>query len=156
MTGTLCHISNSAQYALGVNLPNISADLARMMGVDETVLFFTATYNNQLSSIPLSEPVSAFDRIRIYDSKSHIQDFWWNDVEKINTIMLEHNTTGNRWVTYWALDTATTQDITFTAGWLELVSGGVPNLTNLNTIPVGAPYGRFVHPMKIIGIGRKS
>ena len=60
---TLCHISNSAQYALGVALPNISADLARMMGVDETVLFET-TANN--SVVTASESVYNFDRARFY------------------------------------------------------------------------------------------
>ena len=153
---TLTHLSNSSQYALGINMSAISADLARMMGVDETVLFVTASYNNNLSSIPLSEPVSAFDRIRIYDSKSHMQDFWWDNALSINSIMFEHNTSGNRWVTYWVLNSATTQDITYVSGWVETVTGGIPQSAGLTPVPVGAPYGRFVHPMKVVGIGRKN
>ena len=59
---TLVHASNSAQYALGVNLPNISADLARLMGVDETVLFEAAT---PTAVANLSETWKNFDRLRI-------------------------------------------------------------------------------------------
>ena len=70
---TLCHISNSAQYALGVALPNISADLARMMGVDETVLWSNPdpqmiTTGTTLTA-QLSEPISAFKQIR-FDVKA--------------------------------------------------------------------------------------
>ena len=153
---TLCHVSNSAQYAIGINMSAISADLARMMGVDETVLFVTASYNNQLSSIPLSEPISAFDRIRIYDSKEHTQEYWWDAAINVNSLMFEHNTSGNRWITYWNVNTATTQNITYVSGWLTNVSASVPIATGYQPIPVGAPYGRFVHPMKVVGIGRKN
>ena len=149
---TLVHVANSAQYALGVNLSAV----AQLLGMDETVIFVTASYNNQLSAIHLSEPVSAFDRIRIYDSKSHIQDFWWDSDLNINSIMFEHNTSGNRWITYWNISTATTQDITYVSGWLTNVSLSVPISAGYQPIPVGAPYGRFVHPMKIVGIGRKQ
>ena len=70
---TLCHISNSAQYALGVALPNISADLARMMGVDETVLWEgtdpldqSCLVNGTRETAALNEPLSSFNKIRIY------------------------------------------------------------------------------------------
>ena len=64
---TLCHVSNSAQYALGVNLPNISADLARMMGVDETVLWESeTTAGTQSTAYNLTESCSNFDKIKIY------------------------------------------------------------------------------------------
>ena len=64
---TIVHVSNSAQYAFGVNMSAISADLARMMGVDETVLYSglktvgnagTATY--ELNESPLN-----FDRVKV-------------------------------------------------------------------------------------------
>lgn len=56
---TLCHISNSAQYALGINMSAISADLARMMGVDETVL-----YSGDGSNLTLTEDAYNFERLR--------------------------------------------------------------------------------------------
>ena len=64
---TLCHISNSAQYALGVNMSAISADLARMMGVDETVLLDRGTDDlTAPNTAQLSEPFSAFEKIEIW------------------------------------------------------------------------------------------
>ena len=61
---TLTHISNSAQYALGVNLPNISADLARMLGVDETVLWSGNLANT--GNIVLSEASTGFNKVRLF------------------------------------------------------------------------------------------
>ena len=64
---TLCHISNSAQYALGINMSAISADLARMMGVDETVLLDRGTDDlTAPNTAQLSEPFSAFEKIEIW------------------------------------------------------------------------------------------
>ena len=67
MTGTLCHLSNSSQYALGVSLSAISADLARMMGVDETVLFETTITSGtpMTNAFNLSGSMADFDRIKI-------------------------------------------------------------------------------------------
>ena len=63
---TLTHLSNSAQYALGINMSAISADLARMMGVDRTVLF-DIPYSSTNAKIPsgnvtLTESLLNFDR----------------------------------------------------------------------------------------------
>ena len=55
--GTLVHLSNSAQYALGCN---ISA-LQRLMGIDETVLWS----GTQSTSINLAEQFSNFETIKI-------------------------------------------------------------------------------------------
>ena len=62
---TIVHVSNSAQYAFGVNLSGISADLARMMGVDETVLWETQN-SAYVSAVSLSEPASSFNKLRFY------------------------------------------------------------------------------------------
>lgn len=61
---TLVHVSNSAQYALGVNLSAV----AQLLGVDETVLWSgDATHGDTIS---LSEPYSAFQYlgIEVYDN----------------------------------------------------------------------------------------
>ena len=65
---TLCHVSNSAQYALGVNMSAISADLARMMGVDETVLYSDLTGRPVAVGqyIDLSESPLNFEYVEIY------------------------------------------------------------------------------------------
>ena len=67
---TLCHVSNSAQYALGVNMSAISADLARMMGVDETVLFeTTAVYGAGVCN--LSESLKNFKTIKVLATRGY-------------------------------------------------------------------------------------
>ena len=60
---TIVHVSNSAQYAFGVNLSGISADLARMMGVDRTLLYSGST---GVSSYNLSEPLSSFNEVEFF------------------------------------------------------------------------------------------
>ena len=60
---TIVHMSNSAQYAFGVNLSATS----QLMGLDETVLFSSsgeAISGNQY--ITLSESLKNFDRTKIY------------------------------------------------------------------------------------------
>ena len=54
---TIVHMSNSAQYAFGVNLSAV----AQLLGIDETVLF----EGSSSTSCPLSEPYSAFNKLKI-------------------------------------------------------------------------------------------
>ena len=62
---TLVHAANSAQYALGVAIDNV----ARLMGVDETLLFSaTDSTGSTAQTITLSEPYTAFKRLRMYYS----------------------------------------------------------------------------------------
>ena len=100
---TLCHVSNSAQYALGVNMSAISADLARMMGVDETVLYSGTSDGSQ--TIPLTESVMNFDRIRIYAKL-------WNDGG--NSIITEFDPSVDLTTIY--SDTFTTNPVRFING----------------------------------------
>ena len=64
--GTLCHLSNSAQYALGVN---VSA-LQRLMGIDETVIYenTTGASVNSANVITLNETLQNFEIIKIIDN----------------------------------------------------------------------------------------
>ena len=57
---TIAHVTNSAQYAFGVNVPVV----AQAMGTDETVLWS----GSRTSACTLSEPVSGFNWIRIEKS----------------------------------------------------------------------------------------
>jgi hypothetical protein len=59
---TLVHASNSAQYALGVNLSAV----AQLLGVDETVLWSGTASKNDV--MQLSEPFSGFHYIELYGS----------------------------------------------------------------------------------------
>ena len=58
---TIVHVSNSAQYAFGCN---ISA-LQRLMGIDETVLFFAGNESSGVQSGNLTESIKNFKRIRV-------------------------------------------------------------------------------------------
>jgi hypothetical protein len=58
---TLVHASNSAQYALGVNLSAV----AQLLNIDRTVLFDSVNLSNHTSAATLSEPLSSFDRIEV-------------------------------------------------------------------------------------------
>lgn len=69
MTGTLVHLSNSAQYALGVNVSAV----AQLLGVDETVLWenLDAGQVTATSSYNLSEPFTAFEKIAVAGAASY-------------------------------------------------------------------------------------
>lgn len=58
---TIVHVANSAQYAFGCN---ISA-LQRLMGIDETVLFFAGDESSGVQSGNLTESIKNFKRIRV-------------------------------------------------------------------------------------------
>lgn len=55
---TLCHLANSAQFALGVNLSAV----AQLLGVDRTLLW-TGSKGSVNDTMDLSEPISAFNKI---------------------------------------------------------------------------------------------
>lgn len=67
---TLVHASNSAQYALGVNLSAI----AQLLGVDETVLFDNTSglVVNQGTELNLNESFYNFNNIKIIDHSFNI------------------------------------------------------------------------------------
>ena len=147
---TLCHISNSAQYALGINMSAISADLARMMGVDETVLWSGELSVGQTAA--LTENYSAFRKIefgyRSWSTAEHSQikyeqfgtqnaywqtlDGWLNNNLKAIFIGDYHATDAN----HITLTSACFNNITATNAWSNASSN----------------YRLF----EIRGIGRKS
>ena len=62
---TLVHAANSAQYALGVAIDNV----ARLMGVDETVLW-SGTASPSNFPLTMNEPFSSFEKIEfIWDAR---------------------------------------------------------------------------------------
>ena len=90
---TLTHLSNSAQYALGVNMSAISADLARMMGVDETVLWSGSAYMGAFTA-NLSEPATAFKTI-CFVSKPHPNNMWQDKLYFDTTLVTDNNHQGS-------------------------------------------------------------
>ena len=144
---TLVHASNSAQYALGVN---VSA-LQRLMGIDETELL-ASTAN---SAFTLTEPFSSFKQVKI-------KLRWW-DKTPDNYYSVERFT-NNKCSLSW-----TYFDNVSDASPLELVGA---SWTSNNGIDYNLEAGfakvfatattaisHFTHeayPLSIVGIGRKA
>ena len=155
---TIVHISNSAQYAFGVNLSGISADLARMMGVDETVLFETTglAYDNTRNSITLSESCRNFYRIRLYlvnnDLATDIKEF--DPSVSAQSITFEVNTISNEPKYYIKAAVWTIGDTAFNyrAQANYYINNGGTSLVNVSVNKSTC----YVVPYKVIGIGRKS
>ena len=63
---TIAHVTNSAQYAFGVNVPVV----AQAMGTDETVLFETSAVNGA-GICPLSESLKNFEQIKVLATRGY-------------------------------------------------------------------------------------
>ena len=151
---TLVHASNSAQFALGVNLSAV----AQLLGVDETILFESA---NAVTNAPLSESMTAFNRVRV----SLANDF--TDTGLYQTVIdldVEHGShvwepvgglgIANMWVGVNMLSANTDYTI-LTAPKAKLINFG--NWTAQGTAIVGSTTGANVNViLKVIGIGRKE
>lgn len=146
--------ATGASSYMGIN----SADLARMLGVDETVLFESA---NAVTNAPLSESMTAFNRVRV----SLANDF--TDTGLYQTVIdldVEHGShiwepvgglgTTNMWVGVNMLSANTDYTI-LTAPKAKLINFG--NWTTQGTAIVGSTTGANVNViLKVIGIGRKE
>ena len=148
---TIVHVSNSAQYAFGVNMSAISADLARMMGVDETeILNSTAA-----SSFSLKEPLSAFNNIKVklrwWDK---VPDCYYN-VERFSTAKMSlswtyfDNVSDANPLEFAGASWTSTNGIDYTleAGYAKVFSTASTAIGN---------FTHSVYPISIYGIGRKS
>ena len=143
---TLVHASNSAQYALGVAIDNV----ARLMGVDETVLYSGTTNTSPLTA---SEPLSSFEKVEIVWEHN-----WNNNVVNHTNIMYEMPS--NELLAYGGR-TATNGFTWFIAGWTIGSDGKTLTRGPSKYIPIttaiGAPVdNNNIFPIKIIGIGRKN
>ena len=140
---TLCHLSNSAQYALGVQVPNV----AKLMGVDETVLW-SGTPDTTAYNITLSDNLNNYNYFAvIWKSYQRV----YRDCFVANTtaypLMLGAafvNTDGNyeKSLTTWA----TTDGLTY--NWKATIHGSFTgNQSN--------QWRADVVPLEIHGIGKK-
>jgi hypothetical protein len=154
---TLVHASNSAQYALGVNLSAV----AQLLGVDETVLW-TNNSPSQISANTtltgtLSESCSAFEKLRFickgsYDTGEtfsgavQAQDFYTNESDVENRVGVylanRHGSTIYRDVCQLSF-----KDTGFTANNGSRIQG----LTAMSDNTSRGPY-----ILQVIGIGRKA
>jgi hypothetical protein len=89
---TIVHMSNSAQYAFGVNLSAV----AQLLGVDETVLF-TGMLSGTSSYETLSEPVSAFNYIQVEGYTHNGPEFPWISKTPVNESGTTYSIGINQW-----------------------------------------------------------
>ena len=153
---TLCHVSNSAQYALGVNMSAISADLARMMGVDETVLF-ESDGTQAITEFTASEPLSSFNKVEFTFKVNN------DDVPKSLVIpMIDRNVQSPLYLNFvshyngwkntlvWQFQYNTTGTSAFNA-----VSGAYHSRNDAGNI-AGGDWSTPLRIYKVVGIGRRN
>ena len=162
---TLTHLSNSSQYALGINMSAISADLARMMGVDETVLWETNEYNGSGRCV-LSEPFTNFKRLKVLPARGeHDQSTpygfsgpWWEfETSGIISNGTSYKAFGSLTPAiferqFWKYSVFSAQNTT-TFVWAE---GGQKNILTTAAGQSSTGYLTSVGIKKIVGIGRIS
>lgn len=152
---TLCHISNSSQYALGINMSAISADLARMMGVDETVLW-EGDIAESGTTFNLNENINNFNKVSFYTQGVYRQNCSISTFEvgsdssyRISTQSIDGGSTYD-WVINASLNGTSgslVRSFLFTQG-LTATSRTVENGSTTGALPVGF--------RKVVGVGRKS
>ena len=140
-------VSGTSAY-IGV----LSADLARMLGVDETVLFSgNATYTN--FPLTLNEPMSSFDTIKFYWQPFNYPAKNWTVSEKIPVGADDYYTLFDG---IYNTGTKSWFDVAFAFkeenGKLNYISGAFTNW--VSTTPGDA--STFLGMFKIVGIGRKN
>lgn len=144
---TLLTLSNSAQFAIGVNISAVQ----QLMGIDETELLnSTAT-----SAFTLTEPLTGFKAVKI-------KLRWWDKVPD-NYYDVERFTTGKLSLSWTYFDNISD------ASPLELVGASWTSNNGINynleagfarvfgTASSGmANFTHAAYPLSIVGIGRKS
>ena len=141
---TIVHVSNSAQYALGVNVPVVS----QQMNVDRTLLW-SGTPNATGYNMTLSENLNNYDRFEVVwktYARYYVDTLVANSTAQI--IALGHifaNNDGNyeKSITTWA----TTDGLTY--NWKATIHGSFTGNQSNN-------WNSDVVPLKIYGIGRKN
>jgi hypothetical protein len=144
---TLVHASNSAQYALGVNVSAV----AQLLGVDETELL-VSTAN---SAFTLSEPFSSFNGVKM-------KLRWWDKVPD-NYYDVERFTTAKCSLSWTYFDNLSDAGPLEFAGASWTSNNGIDyNLEGgfakvMSTANDGvATFTAAPYPLSVIGIGRKS
>ena len=148
---TIVHMSNSAQYAFGVNLSAV----AQLLGVDETVLY-SGDLNMPANNLELSEPASAFEHTKIYYTNN---DGFQDSVDFIpmsgviygpciNTITEWSN--GN---TYFKTMTLVSDDTQTYSAW---TSASQIIVNSAKQLTYSFNNSNLFRIQKVVGIGRKQ
>ena len=152
---TIVHVSNSAQYAFGVNLSGISADLARMMGVDETVLWSGNNFIESGTTAQLNDNIFNYNQVKICYNPVYTkgQEFFFN--VELSAQSYRFGTFSQDANVYNSIVSVQIQGDEF---YIQRARGLTYNTTN-NTWAVRTvvPTGSFAEGIyKIVGVGRKS
>ena len=150
---TIVHISNSAQYALGVN---VSA-LQRLMGIDETVIYEDSVgIASSASTAQLSEPIENFKFVDFYIQGMYRPNPVVNRFSVDNTqgyrsevISIDGGSTYN-WVTNITSNNTTlgfARSVMFTQSWTGT------NRVYSDPSSTGSMQCSLI---KVVGIGRKQ
>ena len=145
---TIVHVANSAQYAFGVNLSGISADLARMMGVDETVLADNISVS--ATGFTLSEKASNFETIKIYGTYGNFTILQGRDDRLSWTCDFCNTGSNNR------LNRCYTVSSTDGIHWNEVKVFGFNQTAFTGNLYLNGGTDWWLETSKIVGIGRKS
>lgn len=145
---TIVHMSNSAQYAFGVNLSAV----AQLLGVDETVLFENTS---GVTSATLSESMTNFKRIKIKlgndDGTNGTQYFEYPaDPSAIKNLTYQAGG-GSNFYFVCLYCSATDTSIAVSKEAAVIKAFGSTSVTGQNTNSV---YASAIH--EVIGIGRKQ
>ena len=150
---TIAHVTNSAQYAFGVNVPVV----AQAMGTDETELWSGNNVDPSSTTITLSEDPRNFERIRFYWGDSR----WFAtpiDETRIQTssqavIFMHSSGSANAWIHMLSLTVAGTS---VSVNWAKNFNFGSTTTTTWSTPIINLTVGESFYLSKIVGIGRKE
>jgi hypothetical protein len=148
---TIAHVTNSAQYAFGVNVPVV----AQAMGTDETVLFEGGSANTKTAT--LSESITNFNYLWVRVDDDHHNGRW---------VFVDTDEPWSKWLGNYGYDDWNTtstilgiREIGFKASGTTVTSlSGLQKNVALSGTAWTSAYqtGQYGGIVKVIGIGRKE
>jgi hypothetical protein len=148
---TIAHVTNSAQYAFGVNVPVV----AQAMGTDETVLFEGGSANTRTAT--LSESITNFNYLWVRVDDDHHNGRW---------VFVDTDEPWSKWLGNYGYDDWNTtstilgiREIGFKASGTTVTSlSGLQKNVALSGTAWTSAYqtGQYGGIVKVIGIGRKE
>lgn len=154
---TIAHVTNSAQYAFGVNVPVV----AQAMGTDETVLYSGPNVAPSSTAIALSGNINDFNSVKFYwTANNYVGDI-------VDEVQCDNNTTqltfmhpagaSNLWIQFLALNCPTgvnKNSLTLLAA--KQINFGAWSSTSWSTPTMNTNVGDTFNLSKVVGIGRKE
>jgi hypothetical protein len=154
---TIAHVTNSAQYAFGVNVPVV----AQAMGTDETVLYSGPNVAPSSTAIALSGNINDFNSVKFYwTANNYVGDI-------VDEVQCDNNTTqltfmhpagaSNLWIQFLALNCPTgvnKNSLTLLAA--KQINFGAWTSTSWSTPTMNTNVGDTFQLSKVVGIGRKE